>query len=42
MLHDFRQFAFLGALLIAGFALSACQTAFLSVNDERVFSENSD
>lgn len=42
MLHDFRQFALLGALLLAGFALNACQTGFLTVNDQRVFTENSD
>lgn len=43
MLSCLRNLTLVGALLLAGFALGACQTGFLSVHDDpKVFRDNSD
>lgn len=42
MLSHRRRLALIGALLLAGFALGACQTGFFSAVDDRTFRDNSD
>ncbi len=42
MLSNIRKITLIATLLLAGFALGACQTGFVSTIDDPTFRDNSD